>query len=70
MMLALILCITGYAAANSCVAAGSAALLDRRDGFVNACGAVVYYETIGQGRPLLVLHGGPGAPHGYFLPYL
>ena len=70
LILALILCITGFAAAKSCVAAGSAALLDRRDGFVDACGAVVYYETIGQGRPLMVLHGGPGAPHGYFLPYL
>jgi len=69
-ILALILCIAGYAAAYPCVAAESAALLDRRDGFVDACGAIVYYETIGQGRPLMVLHGGPGAPHGYFLPYL
>ena len=69
-LLALIICIAGYAAAHPCVAAESAALLDRRDGFVDACGAIVYYETIGQGRPLMVLHGGPGAPHGYFLPYL
>jgi proline iminopeptidase len=69
-MLALIICIAGSAAAHSSVAAESAALLDRRDGFVDACGAIVYYETIGQGRPLMVLHGGPGAPHGYFLPYL
>ena len=69
-MLALILGIAGYAAAYPCVAAESAALLDRRDGFVDACGAIVYYETIGLGRPLMVLHGGPGAPHGYFLPYL
>jgi len=70
MMLSLILCIAGYAAANVCVAAESATLLERRDGFVDACGAVVYYETIGQGPPLMVLHGGPGATHGYFLPYL
>jgi proline iminopeptidase len=69
-ILALILCIGAYTAAYPCVAAESAALLDRRDGFVDACGAIVYYETIGQGRPLMVLHGGPGAPHGYFLPYL
>ena len=67
---ALILCIAGYAAANLSVATESTALLDRRDGFVDACGAIVYYETIGRGRPLMVLHGGPGAPHGYFLPYL
>jgi proline iminopeptidase len=69
-ILALIICIGAYAAAYPCAAAESAALLDRRDGFVDACGAIVYYETIGQGRPLMVLHGGPGAPHGYFLPYL
>ena len=68
-MLALMLCLTAFAA-NCVVAAESATLLDRRDGFVDACGAIVYYESIGQGRPLLVLHGGPGAPHGYFLPYL
>jgi len=67
---ALIFAIAGYAAAYPCAAAPSAALLDRHDGFVDACGAIVYYETIGQGRPLLVLHGGPGATHGYFLPYL
>jgi proline iminopeptidase len=66
----LILCIGAYAAAYPCAAAESAALLDRRDGFVDACGAIIYYETIGRGRPLMVLHGGPGAPHGYFLPYL
>ena len=70
LILALILGIAGVAAANRCAAAESTALLDRRDGFVDACGAIVYYETIGRGRPLMVLHGGPGAPHGYFLPYL
>lgn len=69
-ILALIICIISYAATCPCVAAESAALLEKRDGFVDACGAIVYYETIGQGRPLMVLHGGPGVPHGYFLPYL
>jgi proline iminopeptidase len=69
-ILALILCIAGSSAACPCAAAESAALLERRDGYVDACGAIVYYETIGQGRPLMVLHGGPGAPHSYFLPYL
>ena len=69
-ILALTLCIGAYAAATPCIASESTALLDRRDGFVDACGAIVYYETIGRGPPLMVLHGGPGAPHGYFLPYL
>ena len=67
---ALIMYAAGCAAAYPGGATESAALLERRDGFVDACGAVVYYETIGQGRPLMVLHGGPGATHGYFLPYL
>lgn len=69
-ILAMIICIAGCAAGYSCAAAESAALLQKRDGYVQACGAIVYYETIGQGRPLMVLHGGPGSTHGYFLPYL
>jgi proline iminopeptidase len=69
-ILAVVLCIAGSSVAYPCAASESATLLERRDGYVDACGAIVYYETIGQGRPLMVLHGGPGAPHGYFLPYL
>ena len=33
-------------------------------------GTHLYYEILGQGAPLFVLHGGPGASHTYFLPYL
>lgn len=62
--------IAGCAVAHLCAAAEPVALLEKRDGYVAACGAIIYYETIGQGQPLMVLHGGPGAPHGYFLPYL
>ena len=39
-------------------------------GFVDANGVLVYYKAMGRGDPLLVLHGGPGASHDYFLPYL
>jgi proline iminopeptidase len=39
-------------------------------GFVDANGVLIFYKTIGRGAPLLVLHGGPGATHDYFLPYL
>src|SRR5258708_3842278 len=41
-----------------------------QEGFVDAHGALVYYKTLGRGQPLLILHGGPGASHDYFLPHL
>jgi proline iminopeptidase len=40
------------------------------DGFVDAHNVLIYYKAFGKGQPLLVLHGGPGATHEYFLPYL
>lgn len=39
-------------------------------GFIDAHGVLIYYELLGRGTPLVVLHGGPGASHDYFLPYL
>lgn len=41
-----------------------------QEGFVDSHGALIYYETVGQGPPLMIVHGGPGASHDYFLPYL
>lgn len=51
------------------------AALERREGYVDTGGALIYYVAIGktnQGKspPLMLLHGGPGSSHGYFLPYL
>jgi proline-specific peptidase len=40
------------------------------EGFVDANGLMLYYKSIGRGAPLMILHGGPGASHDYFLPYL
>jgi proline iminopeptidase len=40
------------------------------EGFVDAHGVLIYYKSIGKGDPLVILHGGPGASHDYFLPYL
>ncbi len=40
------------------------------EGFVDANGILIYYEAFGKGEPLVILHGGPGASHDYFLPYL
>jgi len=41
-----------------------------QEGYVDAKGVMIYYLTLGRGAPLLILHGGPGNSHDYFLPYL
>jgi proline iminopeptidase len=48
----------------------AAGVYEIQEGFVDANGALIYYKSIGHGTPLLILHGGPGASHDYFLPYL
>ncbi len=39
-------------------------------GYVDADGVMIWYEEFGKGEPLMIVHGGPGATHDYFLPYL
>jgi proline iminopeptidase len=51
-------------------AQNSASVHPIREGYVDAHGLMIYYKTFGRGKPLLLLHGGPGASHDYFLPYL
>lgn len=41
-----------------------------QQGYVDANGVMIFYVEFGQGAPLVVLHGGPGADHTYFLPWL
>jgi proline iminopeptidase len=41
-----------------------------QEGFVDSHGVLIYYEAVGRGAPLVIVHGGPGASHDYFLPYL
>ena len=41
-----------------------------QEGYVDAHGEMIYYKIIGFGPPLMIVHGGPGASHDYFLPYL
>jgi len=41
-----------------------------QEGFVDSHGALIYYKSVGRGAPLVIVHGGPGASHDYFLPYL
>jgi len=51
-------------------AAAQPAVYPAQEGFVDANGVLIYYWEVGHGAPLVVVHGGPGASHDYFLPYL
>jgi proline iminopeptidase len=57
-----------------CAVAGTAqstsAIFQQQAGYVDANGVLIYYVEFGKGSPLMVLHGGPGADHTYFLPWL
>jgi proline iminopeptidase len=41
-----------------------------QQGYIDVNGVMIYYEEFGSGNPLMIVHGGPGASHDYFLPYL
>lgn len=57
-----------HSANKSIVSSNTVCQISR--GFVDANGVMIYYEEFGNGEPLMVVHGGPGASHDYFLPYL
>jgi proline iminopeptidase len=41
-----------------------------QEGYIDSRGVLIYYKTIGRGAPIVLLHGGPGGSHDYFLPFL
>ncbi|HET9365472.1 MAG TPA: proline iminopeptidase-family hydrolase [Candidatus Angelobacter sp.] len=51
-------------------AAATSSVYHTEEGFVDAHGVLIYYMIVGHGAPLMIVHGGPGASHDYFLPYL
>lgn len=51
-------------------AADSPTVFPMEQGFVDSHGALIYYVSVGRGTPLMIIHGGPGASHDYFLPHL
>jgi len=52
------------------IAQNPAAMYQQQSGYVDANGVMIYYVEFGKGEPLMILHGGPGADHTYFLPWL
>jgi len=48
----------------------AATVFTEQSGYIDANGVLIYYVEFGKGAPLVVLHGGPGADHTYFLPWL
>jgi len=39
-------------------------------GYISVRGGEVFYKTFGKGEPILIVHGGPGFDHSYFLPQM
>jgi proline iminopeptidase len=62
--------VTIVIALSALVSAAQPAVYPQQEGFVDAHGVLIYYLSLGSGSPLVVVHGGPGADHTYFLPYL
>jgi proline iminopeptidase len=48
----------------------SDASFEAREGYVPVSGAQLYFRDVGNGRPIVVLHGGPDFNHNYLLPEL
>jgi proline iminopeptidase len=61
---------TLFLTAACAVAQNAAAIYQQKSGYVDAKGVMIYYVEFGKGEPLVVVHGGPGADHTYFLPWL
>lgn len=72
MRISCILFLLVVAASSLCAAQTSTPsnLYPMQEGFVDSHGALIYYKSVGHGAPLMIVHGGPGASHDYFLPYL
>src|SRR6476646_6165373 len=73
LLVVILLSLTAFAQTKKPTAAAHAVstnVYPIQEGYVDANGVLIYYKTIGQGTPLMIVHGGPGASHDYLLPYL
>ena len=39
-----------------------------QEGYIESDGSKIYYKRMGKGDPIIVIHGGPGQNHTFFLP--
>ncbi len=64
----------GVATTLTCTGPDRAALPPQRivgaEGLLGVEGAQLFYRTVGEGEPVIVVHGGPGMEHSYLLPEL
>ncbi len=63
-------CVLTLAAVPLTAAQTPSAVYPMQEGYVDAHGVLIYYVELGKGAPLMIVHGGPGADHTYFLPWL
>jgi len=61
--------VAGLVVVASCLPAGVAAQ-SARQGMLSLDGARLFYEIVGTGDPIVVVHGGPGLDHAYLRPGL
>lgn len=69
-LLCLCFCAPGLGAQSKAAPNSSPANYPVQEGFIDAHGVLIYYMIVGRGLPLMIVHGGPGDSHDYFLPYL
>ena len=48
----------------------SVILAQTKEGLQELNGTMLFVKTVGEGEPIVVIHGGPGLNHTYFIPHL
>ena len=63
-------CVAAVALAIALAGFGPLEAQQARQGLVSLDDARIFYEIVGSGDPIVVVHGGPGLDHGYLQPGL
>ncbi len=54
----------------ACNSAKSQSIPEVEEGYKSVNGTEIFYKTMGEGEPVIIVHGGPVLEHGYLVPYL